>query len=155
MKEETKKRTTKQPGYTWGTTCIMVDDAEKAIETYTSVFGFTVDNSMKDKSGATSWAKLSYKDFGMHICDSKNSTEDCRKYKSPKILGVLTPVSIYLYNDDVEGICKKAKAHGLEIMKEPEVMFWGDKMCTILDENGYIWNIAKNVADFDASKMPS
>lgn len=157
MKEQPNQnnRPTKQEGYTWGTPCIVVDDAEKAIETYTKVFGFTIDNAMKDKTGTTNWAKLSYKDFGLHISDGMCGTDDCAKFKSPKALGVTSPISLYLYNDDVEAIVEKAKAHHLKILQEPEVMFWGDKMCIIVDESGYIWNIAKNVADFDASKMPS
>lgn len=152
-------RPTKQEDYTWGTPCIIVNDGQKAIDTYTKVFGFTVNNTMNDKTGAINWAKLTYKDFGLHISDLKNASEECTKAcgkaKSPKALGVPSPVSIYLYNDDVEGVVKKAKAQGLEILQEPEVMFWGDKMCIIRDEDGYIWNIAKNVADFDPSKMPS
>lgn len=151
--ETNQNRPTKQEGYTWGTPCIIVSNGQKAIDTYTKVFGFTVDNSMNDKTGAINWAKLSYKDFGLHIFDSKNASEECSKAKSPKALGITSPVSLYLYNDDVEGIVKKAKAHGLEIVQEPEVMFWGDKMCIIRDEDGYLWNIAKNVADFDPSNL--
>lgn len=158
MTEQNKKenqRPTKQEGYTWGTPCIIVSNGQKAIDTYTKVFGFTVDQTMNDKTGAINWAKLSYKDFGLHIFDSKNGSETCSKSQSPKTSGVPSPVSIYLYNDDVEGIVKKAKAQGLEIIQEPEVMFWGDNRCIICDEDGYIWNIAKNVADFDPSKMSS
>lgn len=35
---------------------------------------------------------------------------------------------------------------------EPELMFWGDLMCKIEDSDGYIWDIAKNLTDFDPSK---
>lgn len=158
MKEKMKSsenRPTKQPGYTWGTPCIIVDNVDRTTKIYTEVFGFSVDNTMKDKKGITNWAKLSYKDFGLHISDPKNGMEDCKEYKSPKALGVPSPVSIYLYNDDVEGVVEKAKKHGLKVLQETEEMFWGDKMCIIMDENGYIWNFAKNVGDFDPSKMPS
>lgn len=154
-KESNKNRPTKQAGYTWGTPCIIVDNVDKAIKTYTEVFGFTVDTTLQDKTGTTNWAKLSYKDFGLHLSDSTCGPDECRKYKSPKTSGTPSPVSLYLYNDNVEAIVAKAKAQGLKILKEPEVMFWGDKMCIIMDENGYIWNFAKNVADFDPSKMPS
>jgi PhnB protein len=157
MKEQTKSnetRPTKQADYTWGTPCIIVDNADKAIKTYTEVFGFTVDNTMQDKAGSTNWAKLTYKDFGLHLSDGSCSSDD-KKLKSPKASGIPSPVSLYLYNDNVEAVVAKAKAHGLKIIQEPEVMFWGDKMCIIVDESGYIWNFAKNVADFDPSKMPS
>lgn len=148
-------RPTKQPGYTWGTPCLMVENAEKAIETYTQVFGFTADNTMKDENGKINWAKLSYKDFGLHISDfNAAGCGEQKNYKSPKVLGIPSPVSIYLYNDNVEAIVEKAKKHSLQVIQEPEVMFWGDKMCIIMDENGYIWNFAKNVADFDPAKMP-
>lgn len=159
MKEQAKEnnanRPTKQADYTWGTPCIIVDNVEKAVQTYSKVFGFTVDNTMQDKDGAVNWAKLTYKDFGLHLSDGQCGPEDAPKPKSPKASGTISPVSLYLYNDNVEGVVEKAKAQGLQIVKEPEVMFWGDKMCIIVDENGYVWNFAKNVADFDPSKMPS
>ncbi len=154
-----ENRPTKQEGYTWGTPCITVDNAQKAIDAYTKVFGFTVHETMNDQTGAICWAKLTYKDFGLHIWDptNKSDSECCvgKKPKSPKASGIVSPVSIYLYNDDVEGTVKKAKEQGFTIIQEPEVMFWGDKMCTMTDANGYVWNVAKNVADFDPSKMPS
>lgn len=156
MDKQNNNRPTKQDGYTWGTPCITVDNAQKAIDTYTKVFGFVVDQTMNDPTGAISWAKLTYKDFGLHIWDPTNATGECAgTTKSPKAAGVDSPVSFYLYNDDVEGTVKKAKDNGLMVIKEPEVMFWGDKMCILKDEYGYIWNVAKNVADFDPSKMPS
>lgn len=152
--QNNQNRPTKQLDYTWGTPCIIVENCPKAIETYTKVFGFTVNNTMNDKNGAINWAKLTYKDFGLHISDPTCAGDDFKKYKSPNMSGTPSPVSLYLYNDNVEDVVAKAKAHGLTILQEPQVMFWGDKMCIINDQDGYVWNFAKNVADFDPSKMP-
>jgi uncharacterized glyoxalase superfamily protein PhnB len=33
-------------------------------------------------------------------------------------------------------------------------MFWGDRMCTVLDLDGHIWSFATNVADFDPAQTP-
>jgi uncharacterized glyoxalase superfamily protein PhnB len=33
-------------------------------------------------------------------------------------------------------------------------MFWGDRLCKLMDPDGIIWNFATNVADFDPSKAP-
>lgn len=154
MKEKhITERPSKQEGYGWGTPCLMVEDGERAIEICTRVFGFRLDNSMKDQSGKVSFAKLSYKDFGLHLCDIHSSCCGENQRQTPKTLGVVSPVSLYLYSDDVEAVVERARKHGLKVIQEPEVMFWGDKMCILEDEDGYIWNFAKNVADFDASKM--
>jgi PhnB protein len=36
----------------------------------------------------------------------------------------------------------------------PQDMFWGDRMCNLLDPDGHSWSFATNVADFDPSKVP-
>jgi uncharacterized glyoxalase superfamily protein PhnB len=33
-------------------------------------------------------------------------------------------------------------------------MFWGDRMCSLIDTDGYAWQFATNVADFDPAKAP-
>lgn len=151
--QSNQNRPTKQPGYTWGTPCIIVENCQKAIDTYTNVFGFTVDNTMNGKDGAINFAKLSYKDFGLHISDGSCSPGN-QKFQTPKMSGTPSPISIYLYNDNVEDVTQKAKTHGLTIIQEPTRMFWGDQMSILLDQDGYIWNFAKNVGDFDPSLMP-
>jgi uncharacterized glyoxalase superfamily protein PhnB len=35
----------------------------------------------------------------------------------------------------------------------PQDMFYGDRVCTLVDPDGHIWYFATNVADFDPAKM--
>ena len=150
-----ERRPVKQEGYGWGTPCLVVDDGDDAIEAYTQVFWFRLDNCMRDEHGKVSFAKLSYKDFGLHICDVNSSCCGVQGCKTPRGMGVMSPVSLYLYIDDVDAVVERARERGLKVLQEVKVMFWGDEMCTVEDASGYIWNFARNVADFDASKKPS
>lgn len=143
-----KTRSAKQAGYTWGTTNLVVTNTSKTIKLYTQVFEFQVDKTIIDVCSTVTWAKLSYKDFSLHVFEAKAWGVD---YKTPKAAGMKSPVTLYLYHENIENIVNQAKAHGLTILMEPEIMFWGDRMCKIEDPDGYIWDIAKNVSDFDAS----
>ncbi len=73
--------------------------------------------------------------------------------KSPKTLGG-TPVSLYLYVDDVNKFYDQAKAAGAIVKAELSNQFWGDRMCCFECPDGHSWTFATNVADFDPSKAP-
>lgn len=151
LDHSTKHCQAKPLDYTWGTTNLVVSNVERSVEIYTNVFGFVVDNTLETKRGSIAWAKLRYNDYGIHVFDAIDWNVD---YKTPKAAGIKSPVTVYLYCIDVENIVRKAKSYGLKMLQEPQIMFWGDVMCKIEDEDGYIWDFAKNVAGFDPSKMP-
>lgn len=64
------------------------------------------------------------------------------KTKTPKQTDVESPISLYLYVGDVDQFYKHALQHGAVSEFEPQDMFWGDRMCSLKDSEGYIWNIA-------------
>jgi uncharacterized glyoxalase superfamily protein PhnB len=44
---------------------------------------------------------------------------------------------------------EQARGAGMQSVMKPDDMFWGDRMCTVEDPDGYRWSLATNVADFD------
>jgi PhnB protein len=50
--------------------------------------------------------------------------------------------SLYVYLSDVDNVCQTAKMNGFICKQEPTDMFWGDRMCQLVDPFGNIWNIA-------------
>jgi uncharacterized glyoxalase superfamily protein PhnB len=74
--------------------------------------------------------------------------------RAPVTLGVRTPVGLYVYCDDVDGLHRRAMEAGAVSEQAPQDMFYGDRVCTLLDPDGHLWYFATNVADFDPSKAP-
>lgn len=75
--------------------------------------------------------------------------------QSPKVSQTEVPMSLYLYVPDVDAFAAHAGQHQAKVIAPPEDMFWGDRMCLIEDIDGYHWNFATNIEDFDPSKIPS
>ena len=74
--------------------------------------------------------------------------------RAPAITHTTSPVSIYVYCDDVEKRYEKAKKAGLEILLPMDVRFWGDRTFRVVDPEGYIWDFATWVADFNPDQLP-
>ncbi len=56
--------------------------------------------------------------------------------RSPRSSGHSIPVGLYVYCDAVDEIYHHAVANGAESTEEPKEVFWGDKICTLVDPTG-------------------
>jgi uncharacterized glyoxalase superfamily protein PhnB len=63
-------------------------------------------------------------------------------------------IGLYLYCEDVDAVYKRALAAGAKSDRAPKDMFYGDRVCAVIDPDGYLWSFGTNVADFDPSKAP-
>ena len=77
-----------------------------------------------------------------------------RSCQSPATTGIHPSNLLYLYCDDVDAAFKRATAAGAQVESPPQDMFWGDRTCTLVAPDGYVWLFATNVADFDPAKSP-
>jgi uncharacterized protein YndB with AHSA1/START domain/uncharacterized glyoxalase superfamily protein PhnB len=66
--------------------------------------------------------------------------------KSAESLGA-SPVSFYLYVEDVDAAYAKAVAAGALPCMSVQEMFWGDRIGTVKDPFGYSWTLATHVKD--------
>ena len=48
--------------------------------------------------------------------------------KSPATSNIECPIGLYVYCDNVDALYNRAKAAGATVLKEPEDMFWGDRV---------------------------
>jgi PhnB protein len=64
-----------------------------------------------------------------------------------------SPVVIYLYLPDVDGVVARAVAAGARILTSVEDQVWGDRMGRIVDPAGHVWNLASRVAE--ATTLPT
>jgi len=64
-----------------------------------------------------------------------------------------SPVSFYLYRDDVDGAFRTALAAGAEALMPVAEMFWGDRVGTVQDPFGYCWTLATHVKDLTPEEI--
>ncbi len=67
--------------------------------------------------------------------------------KAPKTLGVEAPISLYCYVEDVDDFYQHATSQGAESSKAPEDLFCGDRMCALVDIDGYKWSFATHLGE--------
>lgn len=157
MPKETKKSktfSTRQEGYAWVTPTLIFKNLDKAVQFYTKAFGFNEDFNVKDKTGNSTMVKMSYNDSTFMFSSKEDMGVD-KQIKTPKESGQRSPISLYMYCEDVDATFERAIKNGAKKVSNPEDMFWGDRMATVEDPEGYLWMIAKQVSDFDPSKMPT
>jgi uncharacterized glyoxalase superfamily protein PhnB len=131
------------------TPTFVVKDARKAIAFYKKAFGAAERCVMPGPDGkGVMHAELTIGDSTIMLC---NEGPD-RQYKSAETMGG-SPMSLYLYVNDVDGAFERAIAAGATAQTTVQDMFWGDRMGTVQDPFGYRWTLATHVADVSPEEM--
>ncbi|MFN2435209.1 MAG: VOC family protein [Nitrososphaeraceae archaeon] len=133
------------------TPCLVVKDANKAIEFYTKVFGAQENyrNHAPDNKSIM-YAELTIGDSKLILSDEFPEMDSL----SPPTIGK-SPVSIYVYVDDADRTFDRAVSEGSEVIMQMTDAFWGDRWGQLRDPFGHIWSIAthkKDVAPKDMEK---
>jgi uncharacterized glyoxalase superfamily protein PhnB len=133
---------------------LVMKDADAALDFYQKAFGFEKRMAHPGPDGKTMHAEMTWHDsmimFGA-VPESKAKEWPCRP---PVVQGVASPITLYVYCDDVDALFTRAVAAGAKAIKPPQDMWYGDRVCQLEDPDGYWWHFATNVADFDPSKAP-
>ena len=64
-----------------------------------------------------------------------------------------TPVSLYIYVEDVDGFTEKAVAEGLKILKPVADQFYGDRSGHFEDPFGHKWGFATHKEDLTPEEL--
>jgi PhnB protein len=72
--------------------------------------------------------------------------------KSAETMGG-SPISSYIYLENVDDAFKVAIDAGDKIQMPVEDMFWGDRMCTVQDPFGYIWSLVSHTKDLTPEEI--
>jgi uncharacterized glyoxalase superfamily protein PhnB len=149
------KRPPCPPGYSWLSPYLIVRDANAALAFYEKAFGFDKHMSHPSPDGKSMHAEMKWHDvvimFGS-VPESKMEDFFCRP---PEVKGGRSPMSLYLYCEDVDAVFARAVGAGAKAIKPPQNQFYGDRTCALEDLDGYWWYFATNVGDFDPSKAPA
>jgi PhnB protein len=133
-------------GYHSVTPYLVVGDATRAIDFYKQAFGATELVRMGAPGGKIGHAELKIGDSMIMLSD------EIMGNKSPKALGG-SPVSIFLYVEDVDSVFKQAVNAGARSDAAPADMFWGDRYGKLTDPFGHNWGLATHIEDVAPAEM--
>jgi len=115
-------------------------DVAAALRFLADAFGFREKLRMPGPDGKIAHAEMTLGDgLVMMGCPGE-------EYQNPKRLGQTTQ-SLYVYVDDVDAHCARAKKAGARIVDEPADQFYGDRRYGAEDPEGHHWYFATHVRD--------
>ncbi|HEV2986885.1 MAG TPA: VOC family protein [Candidatus Angelobacter sp.] len=129
---------------------LIVKDAAHAIEYYKKVFGATEVMRMEQPNGKIGHAELKIGNSMVMLADENPSMG--QGHSSAATIGA-SPVSLYIYLPDVDGVVERAVAAGAKTLKPVQDQFYGDRSGFIQDPFGHLWGIATHVEDVSPEEM--
>lgn len=136
---------------TWVTPYMTARNVDTIATFYEKAFGFETLELAQGDDNTTWHAEFRYKDQ-LIMMGKEGAYGEGKGAKSPASSGIECSIIPYVYCEDVDAFYKKAIAGGAISVMEPGDMFWGDRMCSLKDPEGYIWSFATNVGECQAEK---
>ena len=130
-------------GFTTITPTLALEDASAALALYAQAFGGKEDYRMEIPGSK----KI------MHACMTLGNSKLFLCDTSPTMCASPTSSRFYLYFEDVDGAFAKATKAGLETVREPKDMFWGDRVGAVKDKFGIVWTLASHMRDVSPEEM--
>lgn len=127
---------------------LIVDGASAAIDFYCSVLGATERMRMPAPGDKVGHAELEIGDSLIMLADEAPEMNA----RGPRSVGG-TPVSIYVYVDDVDSVFDRAVQAGAKPMQAVEDKFYGDRSGQFEDPFGHHWGVATHVEDVPPDEM--
>lgn len=127
----------------WVTPYLMVRDVVAAVAFYEAAFGFGRQDMNPGPDGVPSHAAMTWDD-GRIMMGRQGAYGGTTM--SPTTSGAACPVTIYVYCPDVDALAARAAAAGAEVRFGPADVFYGDRICHLVDPDGYSWCFATRAA---------
>jgi PhnB protein len=135
-------------GYHTVTPSIFVAGAAKAIEFYTKAFGATEVSRFAGPDGKIMHAEIRIGDSPVMLADEMPEYGG----KSPAMLGG-TPVSFFIYQDNVDAAWKRAIEAGATEVQPLIDQFWGDRAGCLKDPFGHNWWLAQRIQELTEEEL--
>lgn len=135
-------------GYPTVSASLSINGASDAIEFYKSVLGATERLRMEGPPGRVAHAELQIGDSVVMLADEFPEMG----FVGPKTIGG-TPVTLYVYVDDVDAIFAAALAAGATELSPVTDQFYGDRSGHFEDPWGHHWSVATHVEDVPPEEM--
>ena len=128
---------------------VFYDDPASALEWLAKAFGFETRLSMPGPDGKIMHAEMQVADSAIMM----SPTSATEEWKSPKSLTGSVTQGLYVYVDDLDAHCARARAAGAKIRSDPEDMFWGDRTYVVEDLERHRWTFAQHTRDVAPEDM--
>lgn len=126
-------------GMPWLTPYLTVSDPNRALDFYSTAFGFERAEVMEE-DGQITHAGMKYRDKTIVMFAPETACDSIAQ--TPAHGGFECPIGLYVYVDDVDAAYRRAIEAGAKGVMEPHDMFWGDRMTSVRDPDGYVWSLA-------------
>ena len=127
---------------------LIVDGASAAIDFYCSVLGATERMRMPGPDDKVMHAEQDIGDSLIMLADEAPEMNA----RGPRTVGG-TPVSLYVYVDDVDRVFDSAVQAGAKPLQAVEDKFYGDRSGQFEDPFGHHWGVATHVEDVSDDEM--
>jgi len=130
------------------TAILTVADVKAAAAFYQKAFGFTKRSIMNGPDGKGIHADLTLRGTTLMLGPEMPQMGG----RGAKTVGA-SPTSLYLMTENADKTVAKALKLGATSKGPVMDMFWGDRVGTVVDPEGYIWMVATHVAEPTPKEM--
>lgn len=117
---------------------LFYEDVESALDWLSRVFGFRERWRLTTPAGAIAHAEIEL-DGGIVMIGNVGG----RNRQRPSTVRT----AVYVYVDDVDAHCARARAAGAQILDEPADLPFGDRLYLAADAEGHEWYFAQHLRD--------
>lgn len=133
-------------GYHSVTPYLVVSDAARALDFYAKAFGAKEKVRMPGPGGRIMHAEFQIGDSMLMLAEEGGPNKSAESYGG-------SPVSIFLYVEDVDSVFNRAVQAGAKADMPPQDMFWGDRFGKLTDPFGHYWALATHIEDVAPQDM--
>jgi len=127
---------------------LTVADIPAAVSFYQKALGFTKRGIMNGPDGKPMHAELTLRGTVLMLGPANAAFGK----RTAKDIGA-SPAALYLYVENVDKVVDKATKLGAASQGPVMDMFWGDRVGTIVDPDGYTWMIGTHKAEPTTKEM--
>ena len=128
---------------------LFYNDLPAALEWLGKAFGFQKRFEVKGPYGSIIHAEMAVHDA---VIMMGPTSEDFPCYRSASDLPAVNQ-SLYIYVDNVDAHCERARSSGAKILREPEDQFWGDRTYAATDCEGHHWGFGQHIKDVPPEEL--
>lgn len=126
---------------------LMVKSVDDSIKFYNEKLGFKTDMVLADANGQNAFAGISLGNSTFMLGLANNDDELAKA-------GTGVVFMVYLPDDsDIDTVYADVQAKGLTIVQPLKTEYWGDRVFTVHDPDGYVLTIAKTVEAADMEQV--
>ena len=138
------------PGWPRISTSLYYDDAAKAIDWLCDAFGFQIRIKVEGEGGRIEHSELEFGEGLIMVGTASEKADKFPQVRSPRQVGGANTQNMFVYVDDVEAHCERARARGATIRVEPKTTdygedYWSDRSYECVDVGGHHWWFAQRL----------